>query len=99
MSKQAKKQKRVKYRETEETFYPDPSRYFLTRNEVASILRVHPRTVERWLKSDSLRGYKLGEGRTSLWRISEVELMEFLGKHRKLSLKEQKRIWQTIARR
>lgn len=51
---------------------------FLTRNEVAKHLRVHPRTVERWLKGGSLRGYKLGKGRTSLWRIPKGELKKFL---------------------
>lgn len=51
---------------------------FLTREEVAKYLRVHPRTVDRWLKSGSLKGYKLGKGKTSLLRISEVELKKFL---------------------
>lgn len=50
----------------------------LTLNEVAKLLRVHPRTVERWLRSGSLKGYKLGEGRTSLWRISRENLNKFL---------------------
>ena len=101
MPKKGEKRKEVKYKHVgcRIGMGTDLWRGFLTRNEVASILRVHPRTVERWLKSGSLKGFKLGEGKTSLWRISEVELMEFLGKHRKLSLKEQKRIWQTILRK
>ena len=53
---------------------------FLTREDVAKYLRVHPRTVDRWLKSGSLKGYKLGKGKTSLLRISEVELKQFLEK-------------------
>lgn len=53
---------------------------FLTREEVAKYLRVHPRTIERWLKSGSLKGYKLGKGKTSLLRISETELKKFLEK-------------------
>lgn len=53
---------------------------FLTREDVAKYLRVHPRTVDRWLKSGSLKGYKLGKGKTSLLRISEVELNKFLEK-------------------
>jgi excisionase family DNA binding protein len=54
---------------------------FLTREEVATYLRVHPRTVERWLKSGSLKGYKLGKEKTSLWRIPENEVNKFLEKH------------------
>ena len=54
---------------------------FLTREEVATYLRVHPRTVERWLKSGSLKGYKLGKEKTSLWRIPEDEVNKFLEKH------------------
>lgn len=54
---------------------------FLTRDEVAQLLRVNIRTVERWLKNGSLKGYKLGDGKTSLWRIPEAELKNFLRKH------------------
>ena len=53
---------------------------FLTREEVAKYLRVHPRTIDRWLKSGSLKGYKLGKGKTSLLRVSEDELKKFLEK-------------------
>ena len=53
---------------------------YLTKDEVAQELRVHPRTVERWLKSGILVGHKLGEGKTSLWRISEIEFKKFLEK-------------------
>jgi len=51
---------------------------YYTRNEVAKQLRVHPRTIERWLKGKSLKGYKLGGGKTSLWRISKNEIKRFL---------------------
>jgi len=54
----------------------------MTKEEIAKILRVHPRTVERWLGNKSLRGYKLGKGRTSLWRISQEEFQKFLKKHK-----------------
>jgi len=54
---------------------------FLTKEEVAKYLRVHPRTIERWLKSGELKGYKLGRGKTSLWRISKSELEKYLKKH------------------
>ncbi len=55
----------------------------LTRQEVAELLRVHPRTIERWLVSSELKGYKLGKGRTSLWRISQEELDKFLKQNKK----------------
>jgi excisionase family DNA binding protein len=55
---------------------------FLTNDEVAKILRVHPRTVDRWLKRGMLKGYKLGNGKTSLWRISKSEVKKFLDKHK-----------------
>jgi excisionase family DNA binding protein len=51
---------------------------FLTREEVAKYFRVHARTVERWLKSGSLKGYKLGKGKTALWRIPEEAVNKFL---------------------
>ena len=54
---------------------------FLTKEEVAKFLRVHPRTIERWLMSGALKGYKLGTGKTSLWRIKKAEVEKFLAKH------------------
>lgn len=53
----------------------------LTRQEVAELLRVDPRTVERWLRSGTLKGYKLGDGKTAPWRIDEVEVQKFLEKN------------------
>lgn len=55
---------------------------FLTKDEVAEYLRVHPRTIERWLKSGLLKGHKLGKGRTSRWRIPDKEVEIFLKKSR-----------------
>ena len=55
---------------------------FLTRKEVAKEFRVDPRTVERWLRSGKLIGYKLGKGKTSPWRIDKVEIAKFLKKYR-----------------
>ncbi len=55
---------------------------FLTREEVAKYFRVHPRTIERWLKSGELKGYKLGKGKTSLWRIPKGEVKRFLDTHK-----------------
>ena len=57
---------------------------FLTREEVAKYFRVHIRTVERWLRSGALKGYKLGSGKTALWRIPKAEVTKFLEKHKNI---------------
>lgn len=54
----------------------------LTREEVAKYFRVSTRTVERWLKSKKLKGYKLGDGKTALWRVPESEVKKFLEKYK-----------------
>lgn len=58
----------------------------LTLKEVADILRVDPRTVERWLKNGALKGYKLGGGRTAPWRIEKEEMRKFLEKNKGVGL-------------
>ena len=40
--------------------------------------RTSQRSVLRYLKTKKLKGFKLGEGRTSLWRIPEKELDGFI---------------------
>lgn len=55
---------------------------FLTLEEVAKSLRVHPRTIMRWLQNGTLKGYKLGNGKTSLLRIPKSEIKKFLEKHK-----------------
>jgi len=55
---------------------------FLTRSEVARFLRVHPRTIERWLLNGNLKGYKLGNGKTALWRIPKSEINKFLNEYK-----------------
>ena len=54
---------------------------FKTRKEVAELFRVNPRTVERWLRSGKIKGYKLGKGITSPWRIDMSEIKKFLKKY------------------
>ena len=54
---------------------------FLTRGEVARYFRVNARPVDRWLKNGSLKGYKLGKGKTALWRIPEDEVGKFLARN------------------
>lgn len=45
----------------------------LTINEVAKILRVHPRTINRYIESGRLKASKLG-----VWRIKQSDLNAFL---------------------
>lgn len=52
----------------------------VTRTEAAKTFGVHPKTVERWLQKGALKGYKLGGGRTSPWRIPKKEIDRFLRK-------------------
>ena len=51
---------------------------FLTRSEVAKYLRVHERTIDRWIEGGSLKGYKFGTGRTATLRITKSEVKRFL---------------------
>ncbi|MHB8579141.1 MAG: helix-turn-helix domain-containing protein [Ignavibacteriaceae bacterium] len=51
---------------------------FYTRQEVAKSLRVHVRTIDRWLRSGVLKGYKFGDGENAKVRIDKREVDEFL---------------------
>jgi excisionase family DNA binding protein len=50
---------------------------FLTTGEVASQLKVAPRTVGEWIRSGQLRAVKAGRD----WRVSPRDLDEFLASH------------------
>lgn len=52
---------------------PEPLE-LLTPKEVAEILRVSPRTVQRWVKEGKLWAVRVGR----LWRIPREALREFL---------------------
>lgn len=54
----------------------------MTLEQVAKYFGVHPRTVMRWLQQGSLKGYKLGKGKTALLRIPKIEVKRFLDKHK-----------------
>jgi excisionase family DNA binding protein len=59
---------------------------FMTHEEIAITLRVHPRTVQRWLQKGLLRGYKLGNGKTALWRVSGGDFKKFLELYKNTAL-------------
>lgn len=48
---------------------------FLTTNEIAEILRVHQRTVQRWISSNRLKATKVGP---KILRVRKQDLDEFL---------------------
>lgn len=47
----------------------------LTTNEIAEILRVHQRTVQRWISSNRLKAIKVGP---KILRVRQQDLNEFL---------------------
>jgi len=51
----------------------------LTIEEVAKILRVSTRTVNRYIESGRLKASKIGQ-----WRISQKDLEEFLNKNKNI---------------
>uniref|UniRef100_UPI0030DB581F helix-turn-helix domain-containing protein n=1 Tax=Nostoc sp. UHCC 0870 TaxID=2914041 RepID=UPI0030DB581F len=51
------------------------SKQFLTTNEIAEILRVHQRTVQRWISSNSLKAKKV---ETKILRVRRRDFDEFL---------------------
>ena len=55
---------------------------FLTRKEVAKYFRVSERTIDRWINSGGLKGYKFGTGKASSLRIPKSEIKKFLDKSR-----------------
>jgi len=52
-----------------------------TLQETADQLRISQRSVLRYLKAGKLKGSKLGNGKTSPWRISEKETKKFLKRY------------------
>ncbi len=43
---------------------------YLTVEQAAALLQVHPDTVRHWLRTQQLRGRKIGR----IWRIAEAEV-------------------------
>ena len=55
---------------------------FYTREEVAAMLRVHVRTVGRWMKKKQISGYKFGRGKTASIRIEKQEVERFIKRNK-----------------
>lgn len=52
----------------------DPRHEILRVEEVASLLRAAPRTVQLWAESGKLKAFKLGRG----WRFRQEDVKDFL---------------------
>lgn len=50
----------------------------LTIKQVAERLQLHPDTIKRMIRSEKLKGVKMGVAKNSHFRISELALAEFL---------------------
>jgi excisionase family DNA binding protein len=53
---------------------------FLSIKEFATLLKVHPNTIRRSIKSGRISGFKIGSGKKSIFRIprSEISRISFL---------------------
>lgn len=49
-----------------------------TINQIAAKLKVHDRTVRRYIKSGDLKAVNLGSETQPNWRIQEVDFLDFL---------------------
>lgn len=52
----------------------EKDRHFLTIYEFADEIFVHPNTVRNMIRSGRLSAFKIGEGRTSAYRIAKSEI-------------------------
>ncbi|MGE0615914.1 MAG: DUF2087 domain-containing protein [Bacteriovoracia bacterium] len=50
---------------------------FFTSAEIADVLKMNPQVINRKLQAGEIAGYKLGKD----WRVSEVQLLEYLERH------------------
>jgi len=50
-----------------------------TIEEVATLLRVHPETVRRWVRSGRMQAVRLGDGPKAPIRIDQAEVDRFSG--------------------
>jgi excisionase family DNA binding protein len=66
------------YRSEKMALETDQETQYLTRKEVAKLLGVNERTVDRLIKKGKLRVTKLGDSRNSLVKIHKDSLAQFL---------------------
>lgn len=54
----------------------------LTVPQVAERLQVGQETIRRWLRDESLRGVRFGQGRATEWRVDPKDLQDFIEKRK-----------------
>ncbi len=52
----------------------DEEKQFLSITEFAKLLRIHPNTVRRSIKSGRISAFKVGSGKRGTYRIAKAEI-------------------------
>ena len=52
----------------------DEDKHFLSINEFAILLRIHPNTVRRSIKNGRISAFKVGSGKRGTYRIAKSEI-------------------------
>jgi excisionase family DNA binding protein len=60
-----------------------------TIKEAAELLKVHDRTIRRYIKSGELKAANLGSEEQPNWRITEEDIKEFLDSKKRLLKKDE----------
>lgn len=55
-------------------YMKDEEKHFLSINEFALLLRVHPNTIRRSIKSGRISAFKVGSGKRGTYRIPKNEI-------------------------
>lgn len=65
----------MRHKRHEQTSDREENEQWLTTREIAEVLRVHQRTVQRWISSSRLKATKVGP---KIWRVCKQDLDNFL---------------------
>lgn len=52
---------------------------YLSVDQFAEIMKIHPRTVYRAIKSGRVKAFRVGYGKKATWRISSYEIERMQG--------------------
>lgn len=75
----------MRYKRHEQDGNGGENEQFLTTSEIAEFLRVHQRTVQRWISSNRLKATKVGP---KILRVRKQDLDEFLDSKNQVRQKE-----------
>lgn len=65
----------MRHKRSNQTDSNEEDEQLLTTGEIAQILRVHQRTVQRWISNNQLKAMKVGP---KIWRVRKQDLDNFL---------------------